>query len=195
MTKKSPFNIDEEDKALFHLIKKRDRDAFTEVYNKYHSYLYALSIQFLKNVELAEEVVQHVFVKFWETTKDINVQISLKNYLFTMTKNHIINTIRDKKNVISLSYENHQIETYDSGEDILSMLNDKQLTELLYRGINQLPPQKKEICLKKLSGNKSNQEIAEEMKLSVNTVKSHYQEAVKMLRSYFRDEKLPISKK
>ena len=42
----------------------------------------------------------------------------------------------------------------------------------------------------KIDDNKSNQEIADEMGLSVNTVKSHYQEAIKMLRVYFKQIRL-----
>ena len=107
-----------------------------------------------------------------------------------MTKNFVLNQIRDNKEMISLNYENAQIEITDESSDIVSIMEDKQLRSLLYEGIQHLPPQKKEICHLKIDENKTNQEIAEEMGISVNTVKSHYQESVKMLRDYFQKIKL-----
>ena len=186
MAKKNPLDIYDEDTALFLLIKKRDKEAFTIIYNKYHKYLYVLAERYLKNSEMAEDIVQQVFVKLWETLKNINIQVNLKNYLYTMTKNRILNTIRDNKEVISLSYENAQIELKDETADFLQMLEESQLMSLLHEGIDSLPTQKRDICYKKINENKTNQEIADEMGISVNTVKSHYQESIKMLRAYFK---------
>ncbi|VBB43709.1 RNA polymerase sigma-70 factor, expansion family 1 [uncultured Paludibacter sp.] len=185
MQKDFSLNSNNEDSVLFHLIKKRDKNAFTQVYEKYHKYLYTLAYRFLKNSEMAEDAVQHVFVKLWISTREINIEVNLKNYLYTMTKNYILNQIRDNKEIISINYEYAQMEVQDDSTDILKMLEDKQLTDFLYKSINDLPPQKREICIKKIEENKSNQEIAEEMGLSVNTVKSHYQESIKILRNYF----------
>ncbi|MFY9515787.1 MAG: sigma factor [Dysgonamonadaceae bacterium] len=81
--------IENEDHALFLLIKKGDKDAFVAIYHKYHPYLYSLALRYLKNVEAAEETVQHVFVKLWESVRHIEIEINLKNYLYTMTKNYI----------------------------------------------------------------------------------------------------------
>jgi len=58
---------------------------------KYHRYLFALAYKYLKDTGMAEDVVQHVFVKLWETTGDIQIEINLRNYLYTMTKNFILN--------------------------------------------------------------------------------------------------------
>ena len=44
----------------------------------------------------------------------------------------------------------------------------------------------------KMEGSISNQEIADRMGISIHTVKSHYQEAIKMLRDYFRKMKLML---
>lgn len=180
---------DNEDAALFQLIKKKDKEAFTIVYYKYHQYLYNLAYRYLKDTEMSGDAVQQVFVKLWVSIPFIEIEINLKNYLYTMTKNFILNQIRDNKEMISLNYQNNQIEISDDS-DILKMLEDNQLSNFLYEGINNLPSQKMEICKMKIDENKSNQEIADAMGISVNTVKSHYQESVKMLRDYFRKIKL-----
>lgn len=189
MEKNFPDYVRNEDHALFLLIKKRDKDAFAAVYQKYHRYLYSLAVKYLKDAQLAEDAVQHVFVKLWETTKNIEIEINLKNYLYTMTKNYILNTIRDHKEEISLSYANTQIDI-PGQDDIIKALEDKQMRSILYQGVESLPPQKKEVCLRKLETTDSNQQIADKMGISVHTVKSHYQESVKILRSYFQQIKM-----
>lgn len=178
-----------EDHALFILLKKRDRDAFAAIYGKYHRYLYALALKYLKDSGMAEDVVQHVFVKLWETTCDIHIEINLKNYLYTMTKNFILNLIRDHKDAVSLNYVNAQTDL-PGEDDIVRVVEERELQDFLYKGIDALPPQKKEVCMRKLKTSDSNQQIAEKMGISVHTVKSHYQESLKLLRSYFQNIKM-----
>ncbi|HBU45733.1 MAG TPA: RNA polymerase subunit sigma-70, partial [Porphyromonadaceae bacterium] len=60
MEKNFPDYVRNEDHALFLLIKKRDKDAFAAVYQKYHRYLYLLAVKYLKDAQLAEDAVQHV---------------------------------------------------------------------------------------------------------------------------------------
>ena len=173
-----------EDNMLFFLIKKRDKQAFAAVYQKYHPYLYTLALKFLKKTEMAEDAVQHVFVKLWETSKNIEIEINLKNYLYTMTKNYILNQFRNNRETVSLNYINSQIDI--SGEENLEgRIEKNEIYRLLHQGIDRLPPQKREICRLKLQENLSNPEIARRMNISIHTVKSHYQESVRMLRNYF----------
>ena len=185
MSLKFSANTRNEDQALFLLIKKRDKEAFDTLYYKYHGYLYALALRYLKSKDLAEDAVQHVFIKLWETTKAMNIDINVKNYLYTMTKNHILNQIRDNKETISLNYVNAQQEVCE-GADFIKMMEKTQTIDILHKGINSLPPQKKEVCLLKLEDDITNQIIADKMGISVHTVKSHYQESIKMLRDYFQ---------
>ena len=159
MKKNLPNFSRNEDHTLFILLKKRDREAFSAIYEKYHRYLYALALKYLKNMQMAQDAVQHVFVKLWESTSDIHIEINLKNYLYTMTKNHILNLIRDHKEEISLNYINAQIDI-PGHDDVVKAMEDKQMRNLLYKGVDMLPPQKKEICLRKLESADSNQQIA-----------------------------------
>lgn len=107
--------------------------------------------------------------------------ISLKNYLFTMTKNHVLNLIRNENSAISKNYEIAQsAPVYE--DNLIENLEKKELMASFYKAVDMLPPQKRSICLMKVKEELTNQEIAERMNLSVNTVKTHYSEALKMLR-------------
>ena len=126
-----------EDQALFLLIKKRDKEAFSALYYKYHAYLYAVALRYLKSEDLAEDAVQHVFIKLWERTKSLNIDINVKNYLYTMTKNHILNQIRDNKETISLNYANAQQEIGDK-DDFIKSMEEEQTIDILHKGIYHL---------------------------------------------------------
>ena len=126
--------------------------------------------------------MQHVFVKLWDKSEDIKIEINLKNFLYTMTKNHILNLFRDNKEHISLSYADAQREV-EGENDFFKLIDEVQMSDILRAGIEKLPPQKRDVCKLKLEGDISNQEIADRMGISVHTVKSHYQESIKMLRT------------
>lgn len=159
MQKEVPDYSRNEDHALFILIRKRDKEAFSMIYQKYHRYLYALALKYLKDTHLAEDAVQHVFVKLWESTREIHIEINLKNYLYTMTKNYILNFIRDHREMVSLNYVNAQVDV-SGQEDIQQAMENRQMQDILYKGIEQLPPQKKEVCKRKLETDDSNQQLS-----------------------------------
>lgn len=172
-------NID--DDKLFARIEQGDEEAFTIVYNKYHKLLYVLAYRYLMNIEMAEDVVQYVFTRLWEHRSELRVGISLKNYLFTMTKNYVLNLIRNENSALAKNYEIAQ-STLRYEDDLIEKLEKQELMSLFYKAVDQLPVQKREICLMKVQEELSNQEIAERMKLSVNTIKTHYSDALKLLR-------------
>ena len=173
------------DEALFAIIEKGDERAFTQVYDRYHKLLYVLAYRYLMNANMAEDVVQHVFSRLWEFRTELRVGISLKNYLFTMTKNHVLNLIRNENSAITKNYEMAQsAPAYE--DNLIEDLEKKELMSNFYKAVDMLPVQKREICLMKVREELTNQEIAERMKLSVNTVKTHYSEALKLLRVHLR---------
>ena len=58
--------------------------------------------------------------------------------------------------------------------------------DIFYMALEKLPEQKREICLLKVREELSNKEIAERMNLSVNTIKTHYSEALRLLRMHLK---------
>lgn len=169
------------DDELFGLIEQGDEGAFTQAYNRYHKLLYVLAYRYLMNTDMAEDVVQHVFTRLWEFRSELRVGISLKNYLFTMTKNHVLNLIRNENNAITKNYEIAQsAPAYE--DNLLENMEKKELMSSFYKAVEMLPEQKREICLMKVKEELTNKEIADRMNLSINTIKTHYSEALKLLR-------------
>jgi RNA polymerase sigma-70 factor (ECF subfamily) len=172
---------DKDDEYLLHLLRQGSKDAFTCIYERYHKMLYALSYRYLKSQAMAEDAVQHVFVKLWEYRADIFVTVNLRNYLYSMAKNHILNFIRNAHNAVAHNYKIAQA-AGTVEDNLFETIERKELMAVFYQAVELLPAQKKEICLLKMEGKLSNQEIADKMQLSVNTVKTHYAQAIKLLR-------------
>ncbi len=173
-----------EDEELLSLLNKGSEDAFSVIFNRYNKLLYTLAFNYLKSDDSAKNAVQAVFMKLWESRSILNISINLRNYLYTMLKNHVLNEIRNNNLAIEKNYEIAR-SMQESEDDTFAKLADKDMIQKLYEAINKLPAQKRLICQLKLQGDLSNQEIADKMHLSVPTVKTHYNQAIKMLREYF----------
>lgn len=163
-------------------LRKGSEAAFTTIFDQYHRLLYALAYRYMKSGEEAEDAVQYTLMKLWEQRENLNEQTGIRSLLFTILKNHIINELRHKKVVYEKHYEILQNQP-EGEEDFFHNLADKDFKEHLYKIINQLSPQRQKVCLFKIEQGLSNQEIAEKMQISLTTVKSHYTQSVKILRS------------
>ena len=172
-----------DDSDLFFLIQKSNKEAFTIVYNRYHKQLYLLAYTYLKDRDMSEDAIQHVFSKLWEFRKDIKIKVSLKNFLYTITKNYILNQIRDNNTAIKKNYELAlSVESYE--DNLFDIIEQKELMMLFRKALEMLPLQKRQVCLLKMEGELSNQEIADKMGISIHTVKTHYAQSIKLLRAH-----------
>lgn len=98
-----------------------------------------------------------------------------------MTKNLVLNEIRDNFSDMEKNYA--VIQNAPEFEDKLqSALEEKDLFQHFYKILAELPEQKRKVCLLKIRDNLSNQEVADKLHISVPTVKSHYSQAIKLLR-------------
>lgn len=169
------------DESLLMKLKNGNQKAFIHIYNRYHKVLYVVAYKYLKETEQAKDCVQDVFLKLWEEKAEIQIQSSLKNYLYAMTRNHILNTVKKNNRQIVSNYEKEQ-ETLADSDNLFEIIAQKELTETLYTAIETLPEQKKKICLLKMEGRFTNKEIAEQLQITENTVKKHYTQTLMLLR-------------
>jgi len=175
--------LGQDDQNLLTLLHEGSEDAFTTIYNRYHKLLYVVAYTYLKSAFMAEDAVHSVFLKLWESRTSLTIQTNMRNYLYTMMKNHVLNEIRDNYTAIEKNYEITRL-TCEYEDELLTKIEEQDLRKHFYNAINHLSSQKKEVCLLKLQGNLSNKEIADLMKVSVPTVKTHFSQAIKTLRMY-----------
>ena len=136
---------------------------------------------FIRNKEIAEEIVSDVFVKIWEKRGELDKIKNLKSYLFISVKNGCLSHLRKakKSKIISLDeIQDFYFLPVESPEDDLI---DKEANNQIYQAIEKLPPKcKLAFSLAKINGLK-HKEIAEVMCISEKTVNNHMVSAVKKI--------------
>jgi RNA polymerase sigma-70 factor (ECF subfamily) len=170
-----------DDKDLMVMIAVGNRDAFTCLYHRYFYYLYTLAMRYLKDESESEDILQQVFIKLWQMRDSGVIKDNVRGYLFAMTRNSILNYVRNKNRLLQRNYRLSQ-EVNEEEQDIWVMADKEDLILEMKKAIDGLPPQQKQVANLRCEG-LSNQEIASRLHLSLNTVNSHYTKGLKALKT------------
>lgn len=164
--------------------------AFDELFKCYYSPLCVYSADIINNRSNAEEIVQDVFLKFWNSRSSIEIKSSVKSYLYRMVHNQTLNFIRD--NAQERNNANISLDDLDSrakllnihgSYDVLDELLLHQIEQELSDAIGNLPSQCRDIfCMARYQGN-TYSEIATKLNVSVSTVKSQMLRAIDKLKT------------
>jgi len=180
MKKNDP--ISETDLVL--ALKDGNLQAFSELFDQYGKRLYHFSIRYLKSVEDAEEIVQDVFLKIWINRAELSAQKSFESYLFTITKNGILNTIRKSKS--EQVYQNY-VKLHPQKNVLLDDELDFNELEIAYKKVvDKLSPRRREIFILSRDQSLSNAEIAVKMNISLKTVENQMTSALSEIRRNLR---------
>ncbi|ADV42536.1 RNA polymerase sigma factor [Bacteroides helcogenes] len=169
------------EKLFLERLQQGDVEAFSCLFDQYHRLLYILAYRYLRSGREAEDAVQYTFMKIWEQRESLNFSNGTRSLLFTIMKNYVLNELRHQQ-VVQESHEDILHGVAGDDEGFLAALEQRETKEYLRRAIIALPLQKREICRLKIEAELSNQQIAEKMNISISTVKSHYMQAIKMLK-------------
>lgn len=171
-------------------LKKGNIESFEIIFKMYQPKLIAFSYRYLKVYEDAEGVVQEVFVELWKNRNKINENLSISSYLFSITKNKIIDYFRKKKrqnlfeNYLHHYLKNSIVETKES--------DNKENFRNLNKIVKNLPEKRRIVFLLSKKFGLSRKEIADFMEVSENTVKNHLLEAMKTIKNLLRKENVFI---
>ena len=172
----------DEAQALVKALKEGNQLAFSIVYKTYAAQTFSLAFKYLLNKELAEDAVQNLFLKLWLKKEEIDETKPINRYLFTMLKNDLLNTLRDSKKNIYLLEDclSMVLELEDNSQN--ENLKQEQMN-IIQQALEQLSPQRRKVFEMKVSGKYSNQEIADKLNLSINTIKFQYSQSLKQIRA------------
>lgn len=180
------------DAELIQLWTNGDEAAFDTLYKRYVIRLLNTAFQKTNSRELAQELVQDVFMELYLHRHRITIHTSLQGYIFTILKNKILNHYRhelvQKKYRQFITYRGEQ-HTHDSGKS----LEGKELQEKIRSAIDDLPAQCRTVFLMSRENHLSNKQIAEQLNISINTVEQHIRKARRVLREALGNYEFGIS--
>lgn len=178
------------DQYLIKGLQTRNKVIFDFVFHYYYSGLCAYSERITKKQDVAEDIVQDLFVTLWIKNNQIEIITSLKNYLFTSVKNRSLDYLkREERKLKSISKLQSEASRY---ENLTSLwFAENELRTIIDNSLEKLPPRCREIFeLSRFKGYK-NQEIADRLNLSKRTVELQISNALKQLRIDLK-EYLPV---
>ena len=169
-----------EEYQVIRLFKGGDRESFSLLYKKYWEKVYRFSRLYLNTEDLAEDVVQEVFIKLWDSKEFIRENEDIKGLLFVITRNLIFNQHRKKVN--EDFYRMTVLEAMEDSYDIESEISAYNLQEYIDRLIEELPERRRTIFNLSRKSHLSYKEIAQKLNISEKTVENQIGEALKFLK-------------
>jgi len=178
------------DESVIEGLKNGDMASFDVIYRTYSKRLFGFVLQIIKNDSDAEEIVQEVFIKIWESRHQIDNFSLFDSYLFTIAYNKTISLIR--KRLSEKKYIDH-IKSLQNVTETTGTFDDSEfriLSEQVNFFVGQLPSRQREVFTLHRREGLAYREIAEKMNISENTVENHMARALKFLRQKLNRENI-----
>lgn len=167
------------EKEMIRLIARGDEQAFEELFRSVYARLVVYAVHYMGDRQEAENIVQMVFIKFWEKRRDLKIR-SLNNYLTVAVRNACLNELRRQRPWYSVDEQFHLPDSQADEE-----LPDEALLEHVREAIEQMPPQRRKIFKMGRFDGLKYKEIASALGISPKTVEVQMGKALKTLREMF----------
>ena len=164
----------------------RTKQGYEALFREHYDGLCGYVNVYLKDRAAAEEVVQELFFNLWKKREEIEINSSIKAYLYKAARNHSLNVLRHieiRENYKKLN-EEHRADAEAHSH------NEMEVGELQVRiskAIDKLPPERQKIFLMSRYEDLKYREIADKLKLSVKTVEAQMGKSLKFLREELED--------
>ncbi|NJK86402.1 MAG: RNA polymerase sigma-70 factor [Bacteroidales bacterium] len=174
-------------KIALEKLKSGDEGFYQSLFKEYYSGLSFYAFKYVKDLEIAKEIVQDLFVKIYEKRYSLTIDISLKSYLYRAVHNSCMNHLQQ----VSIREHHHGVirtdmdEIENFSEDVVFAV---ELEQKIYNEIEKLPVQCKKIFKMNRFDGLSNSDIAEKLNLSKRTVETQISKALKILRNKLADD-------
>ncbi|SDW03866.1 RNA polymerase sigma-70 factor, ECF subfamily [Hydrobacter penzbergensis] len=184
----TPDSQDEE--ALLQAVANGDEQAFARLFTRYYHFLGRHVFRLTRSMEMAEEIVQDVFLKIWMSREALEGVNHFRSYLYVISKNHALNALKKK------AREQVKQKVYQGDMNNAATVSATDEVEGLYyslidQAIERLPAQQQRVYVLSRRQQKKYEEIAAEMGISRETVKKYLQLATVAISHYVRSHMDP----
>lgn len=168
------------------LLLSGDEGTFEQVYKHYLRRLHGYAISILRDADIAEGMVQNVFMKLWERKERLSFSGSLQAYLYGAVYNECLNHLRHQK--VKGDHRLHVAHTMNDNDEATGAgMELLDLKDKLQNAMNELPEKCRTVFQMSRFEDLKYQEIADRLDLSIKTVEAHMGRALKFLRIELAD--------
>ena len=150
------------------------------LFNTYYARLCYFAYKLVKNQAAAKDLAQDVFLKHWHKRNEYSSELAIKNFLYLSLRNTCLNYIRHDS--IEKKYAETLADDTSEEENGLSYLIKAEALAAIHNAIENLPIGCKTVLKLAYFEGLKNEQIANEMGVSINTIKTQKQRALKLLR-------------
>lgn len=174
------------DKLLFDAIASGNEAAFEALFHRYKANVYASAYKWTRSAHVAEEIVQEVFIRLWTSRSCLMAVEDPLAYIYRMVSNKVRDYFKNDLNRehILRKVREEQPAASNITEDMIAA---NTMNRLIAEAMARLSGQKRHIYYMNRQQGKSIKEIANELHISPNTVKTHLYEALHVVRNYLRN--------
>jgi RNA polymerase sigma-70 factor (ECF subfamily) len=182
--------VDLTEKQALEQIQSGNQLAFEMIFKTYYQPLCRYAYSFLEDKEEAEEVVQSSFIAVWEKRNSLEIQVSLKSYLYRMVRNNCLNVIKHEK--VKKQHVAHEMAVAEvSFESVSQKVYAHELEIKIANAMKALPEQCRLVFQLSRFEELKYQEIADQLQISVKTVENQMGKALRIMREQLK-EYLPL---
>jgi RNA polymerase sigma-70 factor, ECF subfamily len=161
-------------------------DAFEMLFKTYYQPLCNYAHSFLNDPDEAEEVVQSSFVTLWNKRQSLEIQTSIKSYLYRMVRNSCLNVIKHRN--VKKEYAALEIAGGEPmHEGVIQSVLSSELEQKIQAAMKALPEQCRIVFQLSRFEELKYSEIAEQLNISEKTVENHMGKALKIMREQLKD--------
>ena len=161
-----------------------ENKAFEELFDLHYGNLVGFVYGYVRDEEVAKDIVHDAFLTFWTNRKHLDLSYSAKSYLFTLAQNYALNYLKHLR-VVAMN-EREVVEALQNADEELD--DYEQRMARLNEKLDELPEKQREVLMKCFVEGQTYKDVAEEMGISVNSVKTHISRGLKFLRNELKEE-------
>jgi len=165
-----------------------DEKALSQLRIEWSHKLSVFALSYVRCSYTAEDLVQDTFIKLWESRQDINKYDSIGAFVYTILKNKCLDYLKHKTIELrynqqsSSEYINLQANKYALEDESINIITDAQINKALTDAVRKLPRPCRDVFIMSRYNGLKNQEIANELSISVKTVEYHMTRAIAFLK-------------
>lgn len=169
------------EKEMLIRVANGDEAAFRQLFDIHYNKLAAFVQRLTKSSDITEELVQDTFVRVWLNRSELVSINNFESWIYVLARNHVFNQLkkiaREQKQLLEWFEQAAAVDfdtmNDDEAEDLFSFID---------RLVEKLPPQQKRIYLLKRKNGLKNEEIAQQLNISLKTVKRHFTLALRFIK-------------
>lgn len=163
-------------------LRRNDRSAYSELFDGYFDKLFTFALNMVFRKDVANDIVQEVFITIYEKSVFSNYRGSLKAYLYTSVRNRCYNYLRDAK------VEDRNMALYAEAavySDNVDTIDEEEVLEKIRQVMDELPDRCREVCLLRFVHGYKYSDIAEQLSMNENTVKVQLHRGMEKIKESF----------